>query len=85
MRDMDKQPLATSASNDHAESAEVALQHIVNGFMHFRHEVFPAAARAVQETRHRAVAAGDVHHLRRLAHRSRTDHPQLAGRPVRDS
>ncbi|MEG5265008.1 carbonic anhydrase [Pseudomonas sp. JDS28PS106] len=41
MRDMDKQPSATSAKSEHAESAEVALQHIVDGFMHFRHEVFP--------------------------------------------
>lgn len=42
MRDMDKQQSATSASGQQAvESAEVALQHIVEGFMHFRHEVFP--------------------------------------------
>ncbi|MEB0078367.1 carbonic anhydrase [Pseudomonas sp. CCI3.2] len=34
MSDNDKQPPA-------AESADVALKHIVDGFMHFRHEVFP--------------------------------------------
>lgn len=33
MTDSDKHP--------EAESAEAALQHIVDGFMHFRHEVFP--------------------------------------------
>ncbi|MDB6142538.1 MAG: carbonate dehydratase [Pseudomonas sp.] len=33
MTDTDKHP--------EAESAEVALQHIVDGFMHFRNEVFP--------------------------------------------
>lgn len=33
MTDSDQRP--------EAESAEAALQHIVDGFMHFRHEVFP--------------------------------------------
>ncbi|GFM49761.1 carbonic anhydrase [Pseudomonas capsici] len=42
MRDMDKQQSATSASEQPAlNSAEVALQQIVSGFVHFRHEVFP--------------------------------------------
>jgi carbonic anhydrase len=42
MSDLDKQPLAASANaQPEAESAEAALQHIVDGFMHFRHEVFP--------------------------------------------
>ncbi|KPZ24799.1 Carbonic anhydrase [Pseudomonas viridiflava] len=42
MRDMDKQPSATSAStHSHSDSADVALKHIVDGFVHFRKEVFP--------------------------------------------
>jgi carbonic anhydrase len=42
MSGTDKQPLAESANGlPQAESAEVALQHIVDGFLHFRHEVFP--------------------------------------------
>ncbi|WP_350615011.1 carbonic anhydrase [Pseudomonas sp. HY7a-MNA-CIBAN-0227] len=42
MSDKDKQPLAASASAPHeAESADAALQHIVEGFLHFHHEIFP--------------------------------------------
>lgn len=42
MSDMDKQPSAASSNTlPDVESAEAALQHIVDGFMHFRHEVFP--------------------------------------------
>ncbi|KTC39542.1 carbonic anhydrase [Pseudomonas sp. L5B5] len=44
MSDKDKQPLAASApapTNGSAETADVALQHIVDGFLHFHHEVFP--------------------------------------------
>ncbi len=42
MSDMDKQPLAASASVlPETESADAALQHIVDGFLHFHHEVFP--------------------------------------------
>ncbi|MCS3467753.1 carbonic anhydrase [Pseudomonas sp. JUb42] len=39
MSDMDKQTLAASAPA--ADSPEAALQHIVDGFKHFRKEVFP--------------------------------------------
>ncbi|AMB86211.1 carbonate dehydratase [Pseudomonas agarici] len=42
MSDRDKQPLAASASVlPETESADAALQHIVDGFLHFHHEVFP--------------------------------------------
>ncbi len=42
MSDQDKQPLAASASTPHeAESADAALKHIVDGFLHFHHDVFP--------------------------------------------
>ncbi|MBK5538173.1 carbonic anhydrase [Pseudomonas sp. TH05] len=41
MSDKDKQPLAASASAQSTESADAALQHIVDGFLHFQHEVFP--------------------------------------------
>jgi carbonic anhydrase len=42
MSDKDKQPLAASASaHPEAETADAALQHIVDGFLHFHHEVFP--------------------------------------------
>ncbi|KMT56496.1 carbonic anhydrase [Pseudomonas fildesensis] len=42
MSDKDKQPLAASASAPSvAESADAALQHIVDGFLHFHHDVFP--------------------------------------------
>ncbi|MDY7567300.1 carbonic anhydrase [Pseudomonas sp. RTC3] len=42
MSDMDKQPPAASASaSPETENAEAALQHIVDGFLHFRHEIFP--------------------------------------------
>ena len=42
MSDKDKQPLAASASAPQvAESADAALQHIVDGFLHFHHDVFP--------------------------------------------
>ena len=42
MSDKDKQPLAASASAPEvAESADAALKHIVDGFLHFHHEVFP--------------------------------------------
>lgn len=43
MSDKDKQPLAASASasTEVAESADAALQIIVDGFLHFHHEVFP--------------------------------------------
>ena len=42
MSDKDKQPLAASASApQEAETADAALQHIVDGFLHFHHEVFP--------------------------------------------
>lgn len=42
MSDKDKQPLAASASaQPEAETADAALQHIVDGFLHFHHEVFP--------------------------------------------
>ena len=38
MSDQDKQPLAASASAlPEAESADAALQHIVDGFLHFHH------------------------------------------------
>ncbi|WP_296260530.1 MULTISPECIES: carbonic anhydrase [unclassified Pseudomonas] len=39
-RDKQPQPLAIQAAAK-AESAEEALQHIVDGFKHFRHDVFP--------------------------------------------
>ncbi len=42
MSDKDKQPLAASASAPQvAESADAALKHIVDGFLHFHHDVFP--------------------------------------------
>ncbi|WP_260962484.1 carbonic anhydrase [Pseudomonas citri] len=42
MSDKDKQPLAASASaQPEAETADAALRHIVDGFMHFHHEIFP--------------------------------------------
>ncbi|MGY2338335.1 carbonic anhydrase [Pseudomonas sp. SDO5532_S415] len=42
MSDKDKQPLAASVSAQPAvESADAALKHIVDGFLHFHHEVFP--------------------------------------------
>ncbi|HEX8541484.1 MAG TPA: carbonic anhydrase [Pseudomonas sp.] len=42
MNDMDKQASAALADErPQAESADVALKHIVDGFKHFRHEVFP--------------------------------------------
>ncbi|KPA89731.1 MULTISPECIES: carbonic anhydrase [Pseudomonas] len=42
MSDKDKQPLAASASVlPETESADAALQHIVDGFLRFHHEVFP--------------------------------------------
>lgn len=42
MSDLDKQNSAVSADTlSHAETADVALAHIVNGFKHFRQEVFP--------------------------------------------
>ncbi|MCW1246270.1 carbonic anhydrase [Pseudomonas sp. SAICEU22] len=42
MSDKDKQPLAASASaQPEAETADAALQHIVDGFLHFHHEIFP--------------------------------------------
>jgi carbonic anhydrase len=42
MKDLDKQPSAVPADAlPEAESAEVALRQIVDGFKHFRHDVFP--------------------------------------------
>ncbi|MCM2462061.1 MULTISPECIES: carbonic anhydrase [unclassified Pseudomonas] len=42
MSDKDNQPLAASASAQPvAETADAALQHIVDGFLHFHHEIFP--------------------------------------------
>lgn len=42
MSDQDKQPLAASASAPQvAETADAALKHIVDGFLHFHHDVFP--------------------------------------------
>ncbi|MHC8364543.1 carbonic anhydrase [Pseudomonas sp. ZT5P21] len=42
MSDKDKQPLAVSASaQPEAETADAALKHIVDGFLHFHHEIFP--------------------------------------------
>ena len=42
MSDKDKQPSAASASAPQvAESADAALKHIVDGFLHFHHDVFP--------------------------------------------
>ena len=42
MSDKDKQPLAASAQAvPGAESADAALRTIVDGFLHFHHEVFP--------------------------------------------
>lgn len=42
MSDKDKQPLAASAQAlPEAESADAALKHIVDGFLHFHHEIFP--------------------------------------------
>ncbi len=42
MSNRDKQPQAqTTQAPVKAESAEAALQHIVDGFKHFRHDVFP--------------------------------------------
>jgi len=42
MSDKDKQPPAASASGlSGSESADAALQHIVDGFLHFHREVFP--------------------------------------------
>lgn len=36
------------------------------------------AGRTVQEAGDRPIATGHVHHLRRLAHRARIDHPKFA-------
>ncbi len=70
MSDKDKQPLAASASaSQMAESADAALKHIVDGFLHFHHRRLPTAGRTLQETRHGPEPASDVHRLRRLAHR----------------
>ncbi|MCU1762939.1 carbonic anhydrase [Pseudomonas sp. 14P_8.1_Bac3] len=42
MSDKDKQPLAASASaQPETETADAALKHIVDGFLHFHHEIFP--------------------------------------------
>ena len=42
MTDMDKRPqVTTPGALAEAESADVALKHIVDGFKHFRHDVFP--------------------------------------------
>ncbi|MNQ94400.1 Carbonic anhydrase 1 [compost metagenome] len=42
MSDKDKQPLAASASGlPEVESADAALKHIVDGFLHFHRDVFP--------------------------------------------
>ncbi|MBP5943679.1 MULTISPECIES: carbonic anhydrase [Pseudomonas] len=41
MSDKDKQPLAASAQTPEADSADAALRQIVDGFLHFHHEVFP--------------------------------------------
>ncbi|MEG0969304.1 MAG: carbonic anhydrase, partial [Pseudomonas sp.] len=41
MSDKDKQPLAASAPSPEAESADAALRQIVDGFLHFHHEIFP--------------------------------------------
>lgn len=42
MSDKAKQPVAASASSlPEAESADAALKHIVDGFLHFHHDVFP--------------------------------------------
>ncbi|RBB94238.1 carbonic anhydrase, partial [Pseudomonas sp. MWU12-2115] len=42
MSDKDKQPSAASAPGlPGAETADAALQHIVDGFLHFHHEIFP--------------------------------------------
>jgi carbonic anhydrase len=42
MSDQDKQPKAATAGvTPQVETAEMALQHIVDGFKHFRHDVFP--------------------------------------------
>ena len=35
------QPAASAAGATHAESADAALHHIVDGFLHFHHEIFP--------------------------------------------
>ena len=41
MSDKDKQSLAASAPSPEAESADAALRQIVDGFLHFHHEIFP--------------------------------------------
>jgi carbonic anhydrase len=41
MSNQDKPQSAASAGASTTESADVALQHIVDGFKHFRHDVFP--------------------------------------------
>ncbi|SEM64231.1 carbonic anhydrase [Pseudomonas sp. ok272] len=42
MSDKAKQPVAASASSvPEGESADAALKHIVDGFLHFHHDVFP--------------------------------------------
>lgn len=42
MSDKDKQPIAASAQAvPVADSADAALRQIVDGFLHFHHEVFP--------------------------------------------
>lgn len=40
MSNMDKQPLAAATAHPEAEHADAALQLIVEGFLHFHHEVF---------------------------------------------
>lgn len=70
MSDKDKQPLAASVSaHPEAESADAALKHIVDGFLHFHHEVFPQQEELFK-TRHSPEPESDVHRLRRFAHRS---------------
>ena len=65
MSDQDKQPLAASASaQPEAETADAALQHIVDGFLHFHHEIFPQQEElfkklaTAQAPRDAAVAGG---------------------------
>ena len=42
MSDQDKQPqAATTGVTPQVETAEMALKQIVDGFKHFRHDVFP--------------------------------------------
>ena len=61
------------------ESADDALKRIVDGFQHFRREVFPGSRRC---SRSSPIASGRGRcssPARGFAHRSRADHPEFPG------